>query len=115
MFMHQCISVFIGWFPCGVTVCALSLCRGSGACRTEELGQAIKGVLAEDAGPTHLVAAQAAIDRLQHSRWSPAHKALEPKLCSCDIGLAAQRSCTGRHQQAPARLSSPACVCAVGA
>ena len=47
----------------------LNQCQECGTlCRAMELGEAIQAVLAEDAGLKELIHAEAAVERLQHSR-----------------------------------------------
>jgi len=86
---------------------------GRGGRRTVELGEAIRSVLAEDAGPLHLVDAQGAIDRLQASRCArPAVGAQAQRLMRRGSRSAsASREAPG---PAPARLAarSPAAAAA---
>jgi len=75
--------------------------------RTVELGEAIRSVLAEDAGPLHLVDAQGAIDRLQASRCArPAVGAQARRLLRRGSRSAsASREAPGRRR--PPRRAQP--------
>ena len=72
-----------------------------------ELGEAIRSVLAEDAGPLHLVDAQGAIDRLQASRCArPAVGAQAQRLMRRGSRSAsASREAPGRRPPASPRAA----------